>query len=311
MNINLPESENTDMNSNYRCGFVALVGRPNVGKSTLMNAFMGQKISIMSAKPQTTRHRILGVETTQSTQVIYVDTPGIHKNGKNELNRMMNKAAISSILGVDLICFLVDATRWTKEDEHVLSALSKYEIPVFLVINKVDLIPNKAEILPLIDSLNEKFAFADVFPISASHGDNVQELKSKIIERLPFSPPYYDADQLTDKGLRFMVSELIREKIFIYCHQELPYVSTVEIESIEDKKNASIIHALIWVERDGQKKIIIGKDGINLKRIGSEARSEIETWIGKKVSLQLWVKVKSGWSDDERTLRSFGYSDAD
>jgi GTP-binding protein Era len=222
---------------------------------------------------------------------------------------MMNKSAIGSILGVDLILFVVDATRWTREDDHVVSAIAKYDIPVYLILNKVDLISDKSQLLPLIDSLKEKLNFVDVFPVSATRGDNVPELKTQLVKHLPLNPPFYDSSQLTDRGLRFMVSELIREKVFIYCHQELPYVTTVEIESIENKKGVTTIHALIWVERDGQKKIIIGKDGVNLKRIGSEARVEIEQWLDKKVFLQLWVKVKSGWSDDERALRSFGYSD--
>lgn len=293
----------------FRCGYIALIGRPNVGKSTLMNFVLGQKISITSHRPQTTRHRILGIKTTDDAQMVYVDTPGIHDNEKKAMNRYMNRTAGSSFKDVDVIVLLVDAMRWTKEDDLVIKRLEHVKTPVVLAVNKVDLLKKKEDLLPFIEKIKSKFSFKDIIPVSAMKGDNIEGFEKIILNYLPVSEPFYDEDQITDRSSRFMAAEIIREKLTRNLTQELPYNLTVEIEKFTNDGNLLDIAAVIWVERDNQKAIIIGKGGTKLKDMGTKARIDMEKMFEQKVFLQLWVKVKSGWSDDERALNSLGYID--
>ena len=293
----------------YHCGYAALIGRPNVGKSTLMNTILGQKISITSHRPQTTRHRIIGIKTTAHNQVIYVDTPGIHDNEQRAMNRYMNRTAGSSFKDVDVIILLVDAMKWTNEDELVIKRLQGVSAPVLLAVNKVDQIKKKDQLLPYIESIKNKFDFADIIPLSAMKGDNVENLEKLIAAYMPESEAFYSEDQVTDRSSRFMAAEIIREKLMRNLAQELPYNLTVEIEKFTQDGKLLDIAAVIWVERENQKAIIIGKGGEQLKSIGTKARIDMEKMFDSKVFLQLWVKVKSGWSDDERALNSLGYND--
>ncbi|MDF1690982.1 MAG: GTPase Era [Zhongshania sp.] len=300
--------ENTEM-SVQRCGYVAIIGRPNVGKSTLLNHILGQKLSITSRKPQTTRHQVLGIKTEGEVQAIYVDTPGMHLKEEKALNRYMNKAASSAIKDVDLILFLVDRDRWTDDDDLVLKILENARSPVVLVINKVDRLDDKGQLLPLITNLQSKYKFADVVPVSALQGHNREELEKVIARFLPESTHMFPEDQITNRSERFLAAELVREKIMRQLGEEIPYSMTVEIEEFTESPRLLEISALILVERDGQKKIIIGEGGSRLRQIGTEARKDMERAFDNKVMLRLWVKVKSGWSDDERALRSLGYTD--
>jgi len=293
----------------FRCGYIALIGRPNVGKSTLMNFVLGQKISITSHRPQTTRHRILGIKTTDDAQMIYVDTPGIHDNEKKAMNRYMNRTAGSSFKDVDVIVLLVDAMRWTEEDDLVIKRLEHVKTPVVLAVNKVDLLKKKEDLLPFIEKIKSKFSFKDIIPVSAMKGDNIEDFEKIIFNYLPESEAFYDEDQITDRSSRFMAAEIIREKLTRNLTQELPYNLTVEIEKFTNDGKMLDIAAVIWVERDNQKAIIIGKGGAKLKDMGTKARIDMEKMFEQKVFLQLWVKVKSGWSDDERALNSLGYID--
>ena len=293
----------------YRCGYVALIGRPNVGKSTLMNRILGQKLSIVTAKPQTTRQRIAGIKTTEQGQIIYLDTPGIHLAARRALNRYMNRIAKASFHDVDLILFLVEAGRWTKQDEHVARSLKNVEAPVVLVVNKIDLIADKSELLGFLENEVRTERFSDVFLIAARSGDGVDDLEKKVLDSLPFSRPFYDEDQWTDRSERFLASELIREQLMLRLHQELPYAMTVEIEEFKRSQGLLSIGAIIWVERDSQKQIVIGKGGGVLKQAGSRARKELEELFDEKVFLRTWVKVSKDWSDSERALKQFGYDE--
>ena len=293
----------------FCCGYVAIVGRPNVGKSTLLNRILGQKISITANRPQTTRHRILGVKTSENSQIIYVDTPGMHLGGKRAINRYMNRTAAGSITDVDVVIFVVDRVQWTEEDEHVLERLKQASVPVFLVVNKIDSIQNKETLLPHLKMLSEKYHFQQIIPLSAQTGEGVENLENVIKAVLPVSAPFFPEDQITDRSERFLAAELVREKLVRSLTQELPYSTTVEIEKFTVEGDVRHIHAVIWVEREGQKGIIIGKKGQQLKRIGELARKDMERAFGGRIYLQLWVKVRSGWSDDERALHSLGYKD--
>ena len=296
-------------NDKFRCGYIALIGRPNVGKSTLMNYVLGQKISITSHRPQTTRHRIVGIKTTDDAQFVYVDTPGIHDNEKKAMNRYMNRTAGASFKDVDVIVLLVDAMRWTDEDELVIKRLENVKTPVVLAVNKIDLLKKKEDLLPFIEKIKNKYEFADIIPVSAIKGDNTEGFEKTILNYLPTSEAFYDEDQITDRSSRFMAAEIIREKLTRNLTQELPYNLTVEIEKFEKNGKILDISAIIWVERDNQKAIIIGKKGSKLKDMGMKARIDMEKLFQDKVFLELWVKVKSGWSDDERALNSLGYID--
>ena len=297
-----------------RCGYVAIVGRPNVGKSTLLNHILGQKISITSRKPQTTRHRILGIKTEAAVQTIFVDTPGLHKGARKAINRYMNRAAGSAIEDVDVVVMVVDRTAWTGEDAWVLEQVSarlgvEGRVPVILVVNKIDLLAHKAELLPQLQFLSEQADFRAILPISALNQHNIDELVGAIAVELPESVHCFPDDQVTDRSRRFLAAEIVREKILRQLGDELPYAVTVEIEEFREENQLVHISALIFVERDGQKRILIGKGGSRLRAIGSEARRDLEALLEGKVMLRLWIKIKSGWSDDERALRSLGFDE--
>ena len=297
------------MSEPRRCGYVAIVGRPNVGKSTLLNRLLGQKISITSPKPQTTRHRILGIKTEGATQFLYVDTPGLHRGARRALNRYMNRAAADALIGVDVVIFVVEALQWTAEDALVLERLGQLQAPVIVAVNKVDRLPDKGPLLPYLQVLASKGEFAEVVPLSARKGKNLEALEACVAGRLPEGEFAFPEDQITDRSERFMVAELVREQLVRSLADELPYALTVEIEQFEDAGELSRVSALIWVERPGQKLIVIGKDGTRLREVGRRARLAMERLLQRRVFLQLWVKVREGWADDERALRTLGYSD--
>ncbi len=301
----------TEMTENKTyCGFVAIVGRPNVGKSTLLNKLLGQKVSITSRKPQTTRHRILGIDTQGAYQTIFVDTPGLHIEEKRAINRLMNRAASSSLGDVEMVVFVVDGTQWTADDDMVLNKLRYMKCPVVLAVNKVDVIKDKEVLLPHLQMLAQKGNFAEILPISAEKGTNVDKIRDMAKRLLPEGQHYFPDDYITDRSSRFMASEIIREKLMRFTGEELPYSVTVEIERFKVEDDGLFhINALILVEREGQKKMVIGNKGEKLKVIGTEARLDMERLFGQRVFLELWVKVKSGWADDERALRSLGYGD--
>lgn len=291
---------------------VAIVGRPNVGKSTLLNQILGQKVSITSRKPQTTRHRILGIDTEDNKQAIYVDTPGLHIEEKRAINRLMNRAASSALADVGLVLFVVEGTRWTEEDEHVLDKIKHSFVPCWLIVNKTDKIKDKDELLPHFKMLVEKYTFEKIMPVSAKQGTAIDELRRETFLTLPESEHYFPEDYITDRSQRFLAAEIIREKLMRFTGDELPYSVTVEIEQFKMAENGVYqINGLILVERDSQKPMIIGKGGKQLKRIGIEARQDMENMFETKVFLELWVKVKSGWADDDRALRSLGYDEND
>lgn len=290
-----------------RCGYVAIVGRPNVGKSTLLNALVGDRISITSRKPQTTRHQIAGIRTAGAVQVICLDTPGLHKNQKkNALNRYMNRLAETVLPDANVILFVVDAQRWHAEDERILEKMPE-KVPVILVLNKLDSLPDKKQVLPVIATLQEKQAFAHIVPLSARGGDNLATLEKLLFDMMPEGPHLFPDDQLTDKNDWFRMSEIIREQIILGTGQELPHVTAVVIESVRNTGEKVDVSAVIWVEREGQKPIVIGKKGVRLKKMGTQARIGIEKMLGKKVFLRLWVRVRDNWTDDERAMGSLGY----
>ncbi len=292
-----------------RCGYVAIVGRPNVGKSTLLNRLIGQKISITSRKPQTTRHRLLGIKTTDTAQIIYVDTPGLHERQHNAMNRYLNRSASASLVGVNVILWVIEALRWTEEDEWVLKILEETDAPVLLLINKVDKFAEKTQLLPFMEQMATKRNFTDVFPISARKGVNLIDLEKALVKLLPEGEAEFPEDQITDRSERFLVAEIVREKLTRHLGAELPYRITVQTEHFADEAGITHISTVIWVERSSQKAIVIGKQGLMLKQIGEDARIDMEKLLDRKVFLQLWVKVKEGWSDDERALRQLGYTD--
>jgi GTP-binding protein Era len=293
-----------------RAGLIAIVGRPNVGKSTLLNALLGQKISITSRKPQTTRHRILGILTEGHQQAILVDTPGLHSDEKRAINRLMNRAASSSIAEVELVMFLVEGTHWTPNDELVLNKIKNSGSSCILVVNKIDNISEKDDLLPHLQKLGEMHDFTNIVPISASKGQGVDTIRKLCLASLPEGDFWFPEDHITDRSSRFMASEIIREKLIRFTGDELPYSITVEIEQFKmDDKGIIHINALILVERDSQKRMVIGNKGERLKTIGQEARRDMENLFENRVFLETWVKVKSGWADDERALRSLGYGD--
>ncbi len=302
-------TEASTQNGDFRFGYVSIIGRPNVGKSTLLNQILGQKVSIVTAKPQTTRQRIAGIKTTSRGQVVYVDTPGIHHSARRALNRYMNRVAQASFKDVDLVLFLVEAGNWTRQDEFVAKALASVDVPVILVLNKIDLVPDKARLLKFIDDNFRDKNFTAVMMVSAKNGSGVGELEKQVLDRLPFSRPYYDEDQFTDRSERFLAAEMIREQLTLRLHQELPYALTVQIEEYKRKDGLLTIGAIIWVERESQKQITIGKNGAVLKQVGSGARIALEELLGEKVYLRLWVKVSKDWSDNEKLIERFGYTD--
>jgi len=291
------------------CGYCAIVGRPNVGKSTLLNRLIGQKLAITSSKPQTTRHSILGVKNRTDGQIVYVDTPGIHQRGNQPMNRYLNRTAKSALQDIDLALFVVEALKWTPEDEAVLSSLVERKVAVVLVINKVDRIKDKQRILPYLSELSARYSFLEVFPVSAQKGDNIERLENGVISLLPEGDNFFPEDQLTDRSERFFAAELIREQLTRRYAKEIPYALTVEIERFEEEGNLYRIGAVIWVERKGQKNIIIGSKGEALKEVATQARLEMERFYGRKVFLDVWIKIKKSWSSDESALSKLGYSD--
>ncbi|MGR8929284.1 MAG: GTPase Era [Gammaproteobacteria bacterium] len=293
------------------CGYVALIGRPNVGKSTLMNHLLGQKLSITSRKPQTTRHRIMGIKTTEAGQAIFMDTPGMHGDEKKVMNRYLNKTADSALSGVDLVVWLLDGLYWHDYDERIFEKLARTGLPVILVVNKVDKIKDKEAVLAFFAKAKEKYPFEQIVPVSALKNTNLDILEQHIMALLPEADPIYPEDQITDRPERFFTAEIIREKLTRRLGDELPYALTVEIEMYEEYPELCKIYANIWVERSSQKSIVIGKQGEMLKKIGTDARQDIEKLLGQKVYLQLWVKVKKGWSDNERALQSLGFLDTE
>ena len=291
------------------CGYVAIVGRPNVGKSTLLNHVLGQKLSITSRKPQTTRQQILGVKSQGHVQTIYVDTPGMHLGEAKAINRFMNKTASSALADVDAILFVIDAERWTQEDQSVLEKVKLARCPVVLVVNKVDKLEEKDNLLPTLAKLSELMNFAQIVPISALRGKNLDRLERLVEGMMPEGGQFYPEDQITDRSSRFLASEIVREKITRQLGQEVPYEVAVQIEEFSYEGETLHISALILVERNGQKRIIIGDKGEKIKLIGKEARVDMESMFQSKVMLNLWIKVRAGWSDDERALASLGYQD--
>ncbi len=292
-----------------KCGYVALIGRPNVGKSTLMNHLLGQKISITSRKPQTTRHRILGINTTANSQIIYMDTPGMHDGEKRALNRYLNRTADTTLLGVDVVVWLVDGLVWHDYDALIFKKLEQAGLPVILAVNKIDKITEREKVMAFFADAQKRYPFAEIMPISALKKTNLEQFETVIARMLPESELIYPADQITDRPERFLCAEIVREKLTRRLGDELPYALTVEIERFEELETISKIYAIIWVERLSQKNIVIGAQGEMLKSIGTEARKDIERLLDQKVYLQLWVKVKKGWSDNERALQNLGFND--
>lgn len=291
----------------FRCGFAAIVGRPNVGKSTLMNVLLGRKLSIVSPKPQTTRHRILGILNAPGAQIIFVDTPGLHSAERRAMNRHMNRAALASLIDSDVNLFMIEALRWTDEDQRVLDELKRAGRPIVLLINKIDQVRGRERLLPFIDELARKAAFAEILPLSTLKRDGTDRVAKLVAPYLPLSPPHFPEDQYTDRSTEFLISEIIREKLTLRLRQELPYGLTVQVERMAEEKGRLVVHAIIWVERTGQKAIVIGRGGEQLKEIGRAARLEINRLLDRAVHLELWVKVKENWSDNENALRQLGY----
>ena len=293
----------------FRSGFVALVGRPNVGKSTLLNKVLGQKISIVTQRPQTTRHQVLGIYSTPDFQIVFIDTPGMHLGQRRALNRYMNRAAEGALHGVHMAVMMVEALRWTNEDENVLGHIKRNKVPTILGINKIDKLKRKDALLPFIAEHSGDYEFLDVVPISAQRGSNLDKLECCIYANLPEEGASFPDDQVTDRSVRFLCAELVREKLTRRLAQELPFGLGVEIEEFDEMGDILTVGAVIWIERSSHKPIVIGKKGDMLKRIGQEAREEMEEMLERKIFLRLWVKVRDGWADDERAMRQLGYTE--
>lgn len=293
----------------FRCGFAAIVGRPNVGKSTLLNALLKQKVSIVSPKPQTTRHRILGMLNRPESQIIFVDTPGLHSNTGRAMNRHMNRAAVTSLNDSDVNVFVIEALSWGDEEQRILDQLVKCGRPIVMVVNKVDKVVPRERLLPFMDELRRRAEFAELVPLSALRNSNLDKLPDLIAAQLPESPPHFPTDQVTDRSAEFRAAEIVREKLTLRLHQELPYGLTVQIERFAHEDGRLAVNAVIWVERTGQKAIVIGHGGEQLKEIGRAARIEMAELFKQPVHLELWVKVKQNWSDSEAALRQLGYDE--
>ncbi|MBS7458615.1 GTPase Era [Coralloluteibacterium stylophorae] len=293
----------------HRAGLVAVVGRPNVGKSTLVNALVGAKVSIVSPRPQTTRHRLLGIATFQDGQILLVDTPGLHSDSRRAMNRYMNRAARGALAEVQAAMLVIEAGQWREEDEAAYQVLAEARVPCVLVINKTDKVKEKGSLLPFIAKVTGGREFAAVHPIAARRQDGLRPLVASVLAQLPESPPLYGEDEITDRSERFLAGELVREQLMLRLGEEVPYSTTVEIERFEEDGNLLRIGAVIWVERDGQKPIVIGKGGERLREIGSSARRAMEHLFGRKVFLETWCRVREGWSDDEAALKQFGYAE--
>ena len=291
----------------FRCGYVAVVGRPNVGKSTLINTVLGTKVSIVTPKPQTTRHRILGVDSGEDYQAIYVDTPGIHRQAGKAMNRLMNRTAANALIDADLVFFMTEANRWTDEDQDVLERLEDVDAPVVAILNKIDKVHPKEQLLYALSTMSSRRDFAEVIPICARRKDDVAAIQKIVRQFLPESVPLFPSDMVTDRNQSFIVAEVIREKLMLALRQEIPYGLTVQVERFEEDEKGVLIHAVIWVERDSQKGIVVGKGGSQLKRTGRAARLELKEQLGRPVHLELWVKVKDNWADNEKDLLRLGF----
>ena len=295
------------MSEEFRCGYACIIGRPNVGKSTLLNKFIGQKLSITSKKPQTTRWRLLGIKSTANYQIIFIDTPGLQNRRQSSLNRHMQREIVESLNYVNAIIFVIEALVWKQPEEQILSIIGNLKCPVLLLINKIDKLKNKELLLPFIDSISAKYKFHEVIPVSANTSDNIELTEQTILPLLPITPAAFSVDQLSDRNERFFAAEFIREKLTRILGAELPYKISVTIEKFTDKGHAIHICGNIWVESDNQKKIVIGKNGRNLKYIGERSRKDMEQMFGKKVYLETWVNVRKKWTEDPRSLLQFGY----
>ena len=295
--------------SEHRCGLVAVIGRPNVGKSTLINAVMGRKVSIVTAKPQTTRHRILAVHSESDVQIIFVDTPGLHRKAGKAMNKMMNRTAANALADADVILFVSDATHWTTEDDDVLKRLQHVGAPVVAVLNKIDKVHPREVLLDALGLMAARMDFAEIIPVSAQKHDNLDKLMSMLPDFLPESPPLFPEDMHTDRSKEFHAAEVIREKLTLMLHQELPYGLTVQAERYLEEESGITINAVIWVERDSQKGIVVGKHGSVLKKVGRAARLELKQQLQRNVHIELWVKVKSNWADNEKDLMNLGYNE--
>lgn len=295
------------MSTKHRSGIVTLIGRPNVGKSTLLNRLLDERLSIVSRRPQTTRHRVLGIKTSEDAQIVYVDTPGIDDNEGRGLNRYLSRVTSGSVEGVDVVVLMITADGWRKEDARALDLAKRADVPIVLVINKVDRVKDRAELLPLMQASVEQTTFAQIVPLSARSGDNVDALERALMNYLPEQPPIFPVDQRTDKSARFLAGETVREQIFALYGQEVPHATAVEVTRFKRGKHRVEVEAIIWAEKEGQKAILIGKGGERLKQVGIRARQALEQRHGAKVDLRLWVKVRKGWSDDARALRQLGY----
>ena len=291
----------------HRCGFVAVAGRPNVGKSTLVNAMVGRKLSITSNRPQTTRHRILGIATSDRSQIAFVDTPGIHRRRLRALNRYMNRVASRALIGVDLVIMVVEASGWIPDDDHILARIGAERGPVVLVLNKIDRIKRREAMLPVLADTARRYDFAATVPVCARTGENLDRLRSVVETRMPPGPPVFPKEQRTDRSEAFLAAEIVREKLIRRLGQELPHRLTVEVERFDEQERRTVINVLVWVERKQHKAIVIGRDGGRLKDAGTAARLDVARMLGRPVHLEIWVKVREGWSDDERALRGLGF----
>jgi GTP-binding protein Era len=296
----------TDPSADFRCGFAALVGRPNVGKSTLLNALVGQKLSIVTPRPQTTRHRIIGLVQLPHAQIAFVDTPGLHSQAKRALNKAMNRTAAAALDEADLVVLVVEALVWNDEDELVLQRIARAGRPVLVAVNKVDRVKPRERLLPYLGELGARHGFLALVPVSALKEKNLEDLRSSIVANLPVSPPLFPDGELTDRGIQFRIAEMIREKLTLELNQEVPYGIAVEVEKLAEEDGQLNVDAAIWVDRDGQKPIVIGAKGARLKRVGTSARLALNGMLGRRLHLNLWVKVRENWADNARALRELG-----
>ncbi len=290
----------------FRCGFAALVGRPNVGKSTLLNALVGQKLSIVTPRPQTTRHRIIGLAQLPNAQIAFVDTPGLHRHARRALNKAMNRTAAAALEDADLLVWVVEALAWTAEDQLVLERIVRSGRPALVAINKVDQVRPKERLLPYLQQFGARHTFQALVPVSALKGSGIEPLRAAILSQLPLSPPLFAQDQLTDRGLYFRIAEMIREKLTLELNQEVPYGIAVQVERLVEEDGQLAVDASIWVDREGQKPIVIGARGERLKRVGTSARLALNVLLGRRLHLTLWVKVRENWADNARALKDLG-----
>ncbi|HEX5206388.1 MAG TPA: GTPase Era [Steroidobacteraceae bacterium] len=296
----------TDAPPDFRCGFAALVGRPNVGKSTLLNALVGQKVSIVTPRPQTTRHRIIGLAQLPNAQIAFVDTPGLHSQAKRALNKAMNRTAAAALEDADLVVLVVEALVWNSEDELVLRRIARAGRPVLVAVNKVDRAKPRERLLPYLADLDRRHGFLALVPISALKAQNLEDLRTAITAHLPVSPPLFPDGEMTDRGIQFRIAEMIREKLTLELNQEVPYGIAVEVERLAEEDGQLTVDAAVWVDREGQKPIVIGAKGERLKRVGTSARLALNGLLGRRLHLNLWVKVRENWADNARALRELG-----